>query len=73
MKTFNPNNCEQKEISLESLDILEKMIDTRFEYLIEKMYENHSYALNIYENKYLPQKQKMYEILKKEIDNTKNK
>jgi hypothetical protein len=61
-------NIDLKDLPSETLEILEKMIDTRFEYLIERMYENHSYAINIHENKYLPQKQKMYEILKKGID-----
>jgi hypothetical protein len=67
-KKLLPENCNFQDLPSEALDILEKMIDNRFEYLVEKMYENHSYALNIHENKYLPEKKKMYQILKNELD-----
>jgi len=57
-----------EDLSSEVLDILEKMIDIRLEYLMEKKNENHYYASSIYKNRYLPEKQKLHELLKKELD-----
>ena len=47
------------------IDILEIMIDSRFKYLRELEYENHSYARKILEEIYDPAVEKFIEALEK--------
>jgi len=43
--------------------VLEAVIDSRYKYLKEMDYENHSYARQILENEYKPSVKKLKEIL----------
>ena len=43
--------------------ILEEVIDTRYKYLKELDYENHTYARQILDNEYKPAVKKLKEIL----------
>jgi len=43
--------------------VLEAVIDSRYKYLKELDYENHSYARQILENEYKPSVKKLTEIL----------
>lgn len=43
--------------------VLEAVIDSRFKYLKEMDYENHSYARQILENEYKPSVKKLQQIL----------
>ena len=45
--------------------VLEAVIDSRYKYLKELDYENHTYARQILENEYKPSVKKLQEILEK--------
>ena len=52
----------------ELLDIVEKMIDTRFRYLKERDFENHRCASKIKKEEYTPLKEGLVKILKEGLD-----
>ena len=53
------------DIASEIVNSLEKVIDARFQYLVELTYENHRLARNILEETYLPERKKLQDHIKK--------
>lgn len=50
------------------VDIIEKMVDTRFQYLVELGYENHTFARKILKDDYEPLKLELRKILGEGLD-----
>ena len=61
----NNNN----DIASEIINTLEKIIDARFEYLLELTYENHQTARKVLEEKYGPEMDKLQLFIEKTLTN----